>query len=107
MADLFGTNAFHQSPAAQNGVTAQGAYIGGIPLLKRQTDPRGQQSWIPRPVSELNADLKDHYGLPVDLTNKTDGLAYIAGALNRGDVFRTARDAAAAAAVGFGARVSE
>jgi hypothetical protein len=90
MVDLFGSNASRLSPASQPGVTcnAQGAYVGVVPLLKRQRNAGGQESWSPRPISELNADLRDHYGLPVDLSGKADGLAYIAGALNRGDVFR-------------------
>jgi hypothetical protein len=90
MADLFGANASRLMSTPQPGVTcnAQGAYVGGVPLLKRQRDASGEDSWVPRPIPELNADLKEHYGLPIDLSGKADGLAYIAGALNRGDVFR-------------------
>jgi hypothetical protein len=90
MADLFGTKASDLMSTPQPGVTcnAQGAYVGSVPLLQRQRDASGQESWVPRPIPELNADLKEHYGLPVDLSGKANGLAYIAGALNRGDVFR-------------------
>jgi hypothetical protein len=67
---------------------ARGAYVGTVPLLKRQRDANGQEGWAPRPAAELNEALSAHYGLPVDLSTKASGLNDVAGALNRGDIFR-------------------
>lgn len=45
----------------------------------------GQDQWQPRPVSDLNRELSQCYGLPVDFARKIGGLAAVARALSRGD----------------------
>ena len=72
-----------------NGVSCdnRGAFIGTVPLLKQQIDENGRRVWAARAAPELNAALSDHYGIPVDMTKKLDGLSDVADSLNRGDMF--------------------
>lgn len=63
-----------------------GAFVGPVPLFKQTRDHIGQAYWVVRPLPELNAELSDRYGLPVDLAPKRGGLETVAGALNRGHV---------------------
>jgi hypothetical protein len=91
MGAMSGARDFRLSPMGGGvGVSCdgRGAYVGTVPLLKRQRDANGQQSWAPRPLAELNEALSAHYGLPVDMSTKAPGLNDVASALNRGDVFR-------------------
>ena len=60
---------------------ADGLYVGATPLLRR--DAYGE--WAPRPREEIESELAELYGLPIDLSRKTHGIATAAGALNRGD----------------------
>jgi hypothetical protein len=66
----------------------RGCYIDNEPLLTRSRDANGQETWTARPQAELEDALSARYGHPIDMSAKTDGLAAIADALNRGDVFR-------------------
>lgn len=61
-----------------------GLFVDDVPLLKRTRD--ASEQWQPRPVSDLNRDLSERYGLPVDCNGKAGGLAAVARALNRGDI---------------------
>jgi hypothetical protein len=82
---------FRLSPVGQDsGIScdSRGAYVGSVPLLKRQRGPNGQDFWSPRPMAELNTELSVRYGVPVDFAGKAGGLSEITTALNRGDVFR-------------------
>lgn len=65
----------------------RGAYIGKVALLQRQTGSDGRDAWTVRSAPELNAALSDHYGFPIDMTRKLDGLSEVADSLNRGDMF--------------------
>jgi hypothetical protein len=87
---ISGKSDFRLSPVGGGvGVSCdgRGAFVGTVPLLKRQRDANGQESWAPRPLAELNEALTAHYGLPVDMSTKASGLNDVAGALNRGDIF--------------------
>jgi hypothetical protein len=42
--------------------------------------------WQPRAASDLNRELRNCYGLPVEFDSKIAGLATVARALNRGDL---------------------
>ncbi len=68
-----------------NGVSCgeKGVFVGTVPLLE-QGEANGQ--WRPRPVSGLNVELGDCYGLPIDFNAKIGGLSAVSSALNRGDL---------------------
>jgi len=60
---------------------ADGLHVGAIPLLRR--DARG--SWAPRPPAEVEPQLADLYGAPIDISRKIDRLTTVGRALDRGD----------------------
>jgi hypothetical protein len=64
-----------------------GVFVGSVPLLKWVSSQSGPDHWHPRPVSELNRDLSECYGLPIEFTPKIGGLTAACRALNRGDLF--------------------
>jgi hypothetical protein len=64
----------------------EGLFLGAVPLLRRSPRSGGSASWTARPFDELNRDLSDLYGLPVDGGARGDGLANVAAALDRGDL---------------------
>jgi hypothetical protein len=64
-----------------------GAFVGAVPLLAR-TRRSGKDEWRPRDGDDLSREMSAQYGLPVDMSSKTGGLAAIAKALNEGDVVR-------------------
>ena len=65
---------------------ADGLFVGSVPLLRRARDSRGREYWSVRPATELDDELTERYGLPVDVTTKAGGMATVAKALNRGDL---------------------
>jgi hypothetical protein len=84
------TNPFRLTPVGEGrGVSCdiRGCYIDNEPLLTRSRDTKGRETWTARPQAELEDALSTRYGHPIDMSAKTDGLAAIADALNRGDVF--------------------
>jgi hypothetical protein len=64
----------------------QGAFVGGVPLLKRVYVSGASSTWAVRPVAELNDELTARYRLPIDVAAKAGALALIANALNGGDL---------------------
>jgi hypothetical protein len=64
----------------------QGAFAGGVPLLKRVYVSGASSTWAVRPVAELNDELTARYRLPIDVAAKAGALALIANALNGGDL---------------------
>jgi hypothetical protein len=77
---------FSLSPVSGAGVFCgeTGLFVDDVPLLEVKQDQ--SERWQPRPVSDLNRDLGERYGLPIDCNAKIGGLAAIARALNRGDI---------------------
>jgi hypothetical protein len=67
--------------------SADGLFVGEVPLLERSCRRNDLQQWQPRPVDDLNRDLSKRYRLPVDTNAKVGGLIAIARALNGGDLF--------------------
>jgi hypothetical protein len=63
-----------------------GVFVGSVPLLEQGSSQSGPGHWQPRPVSELNRDLSECYGLPIEFTPKIGGLTSTSRALNRGDL---------------------
>jgi hypothetical protein len=65
---------------------ADGLFVGSVPLLRRARDSYGREHWFVRPTTELDDELTERYGLPVDVTTKAGGMATVAKALDRGDL---------------------
>jgi hypothetical protein len=63
-----------------------GVFVGGVPLLEQADGRSGFDQWQPRPVSDINRNLSECYGLPIEFTAKIGGLAAVSRALNRGDL---------------------
>jgi hypothetical protein len=63
-----------------------GVFVGSVPLLERSRNQSEADQWQPRPVPDLNRDLSERYGLPIEFTPKIGGLAAVSRALNRGDL---------------------
>jgi hypothetical protein len=63
-----------------------GVFVGSVPLLEQDSSQSEASHWQPRPVSELNHDLSECYGLPIEFTPKIGGLTSASRALNRGDL---------------------
>jgi hypothetical protein len=63
-----------------------GVFVGSVPLLEQGSSQSGPGHWQPRPVSELNRDLSECYGLSIEFTPKIGGLTSASRALNRGDL---------------------
>ena len=61
--------------------------MGEVPLLERPRGQNGSGQWQPRRRADLNLDLSKRYGLPLEFSAKIAGLAAIARALDRGDIF--------------------
>jgi hypothetical protein len=63
----------------------EGLFVGAIPMLVRSPLPGGGYSWTVRPTDELDDELSDVFGLPIEAAAKRRGLAGVARALERGD----------------------
>ncbi len=63
-----------------------GVFVGGVSLLEPCRNCGGFRKWRPRPMDELNCDLSNRYGVPVEFDAKLEALAAIARALDRGDL---------------------
>ena len=63
---------------------ANGVFVGDVALLL--PPHAGNSWWSVRPVAELNKELSARYGLPIDIARKTNALALVAAAFNRGDL---------------------
>ena len=63
-----------------------GLFVGSVALLRRASPSGDRQAWSARPVEELDRELTDLYGWPIDIGVKRAGLASIARALDRGDL---------------------
>jgi hypothetical protein len=64
-----------------------GAFVGGIPLLKQRNGGRSELGeWWPRSLFDLNRDLSLCYGLPIEFNSKMSGLEVVSRALNRCDL---------------------
>lgn len=63
-----------------------GLFVGPLALLHRDPQPNGRETWSPRPSGELDRELGDLYGWPINSWAKRDGLTCVARALDRLDV---------------------
>ena len=71
-----------------NGVTCdpKGLFVGGAPLLEPPCDDSDERRL--RPLDDLNRDLSEVYGLPIDVASKLSSLSSLAQALRRGETGR-------------------
>lgn len=60
----------------------RGAFVAGIPLLKRRS---GGSTWEARPAEELNPELGKAYDAPIDVSQKLPAIERLARSLNEGD----------------------
>src|ERR1700730_12690309 len=65
--------------------SANGVFVGEVPLLEKQSLGGAHAHWTVRSISELNNELTTCYRLPIDIASKANALALIAHAFNRGD----------------------
>ena len=79
---------FHAATLLTTGVSCDqaGVFVGETQLLERCAGPDGRDRWQPRALSELNLDLAECYGLPVEFEQKIAGLRTVARALDSGDL---------------------
>lgn len=68
--------------------TSAGVFVGDVPLLKRSCSPCSGDGWQPRALTDLNTELSDRFGLPVDFAKKMEGLSVVARALSKGNLAR-------------------
>jgi hypothetical protein len=61
-------------------------FVGAVPLLEQRCGSSGPDQWQPRPLPDLNRDLGECYGLPIEFNLKIGGLAAVSRALNRRDL---------------------
>jgi hypothetical protein len=64
----------------------RGLFVGSTPMLGRSQTPDGAETWFVRPNDELDHELSEAYGLPVDVAAKRERLTSVARALGRGDL---------------------
>jgi hypothetical protein len=77
---------FALSEDSQSGVACceDGIFVAGVPLLEKARERNA--GWFPRPISDLNRQISEQYGVPIDLSAKLDSLRAIARALDAGDL---------------------
>jgi hypothetical protein len=77
---------FALSEDRQSGIACceDGIFVAGVPLLEKACARNA--GWFPRPISDLNREISDQYGVPIDLSAKLDSLRAIARALDTGDL---------------------
>ena len=81
---------FRLADAPGTGVSCneKGLFVGETSLLEKSHDCLGRPDWRPRALSDLNRDLGERYGLPIDFSAKMSGVAAIARALGRDDLIQ-------------------
>jgi hypothetical protein len=65
---------------------ADGVFVGDVAPLVRKQSPYSAGAWSVRPIDEINDELTALYQLPIDVAGKANALAFIATAVNRGDL---------------------
>jgi hypothetical protein len=77
---------FALSEDSRSGIACceEGLFVAGVALLEKALERNA--GWLPRPVSDLNREIAQQYGLPFDLSAKLDSLRAIARALDVGDL---------------------
>ena len=76
------------SPGSKRGVCcdANGIFVCGVPLLKRVSEGNGEAEWNPRECGKISSELSNVFGLPIDVSSKSAGLAALARDLNASDI---------------------
>jgi len=78
----------HFFPLADGGVQCgeRGLFVGSTPMLWRSRGRDKRETWFVRQNDELDRELSEAYGLPIDVAAKREALANIARALTQGDL---------------------
>jgi hypothetical protein len=63
-----------------------GLFVGSVPMLIRSSQAGRGEFWTVRAGDELDRDLGECYGLPIDVASKRASLEGVARALNRGEM---------------------
>jgi hypothetical protein len=63
-----------------------GLFVGSTPTLRRSPRADGFAFWSVRARDELNDELSQRYGLPIEIDSKRTGLEGVARALQGGDL---------------------
>ena len=79
---------FRLADAPGSGVSCNrnGLFVGETSLFEEKRDRAGRPEWRARALSDLNRDLSERYGLPIDFSAKMPAVAAIARSLGRGDL---------------------
>jgi hypothetical protein len=79
---------FGLSDVSGKGVSCseKGVFVGAVPLLERAGSRGEPNQWRPRLVADINRDLGECYGLPVEFDRKIEALRAAGQALGRGDL---------------------
>ncbi len=87
---MFNAEVFRTYRLSPGGVECDegGISVGGVPLLISSSAPLAKRRWRTLPASEFDAALGRAYGIPVQASEKMNGLKVIADALNNGELAR-------------------
>jgi hypothetical protein len=64
----------------------RGLFVGSTPMLRHSRGRGDRETWFVRQSDELDRELSEAYGFPVDVAVKREALSNIARALTQGDV---------------------
>ena len=64
----------------------RGLFIGSTPMLRHSRGRGDRKTWFVRRSDDLDRELSEAYGLPIDVAAKREALANIARALTQGDL---------------------
>lgn len=80
---------FKLAPAgSEYGISCDGdgAFVGGVPLLKQRKSEQGRSDWEPRSCEDISKELGAVFAAPIDFSSKMTALSGVACALNRDDI---------------------
>ena len=64
----------------------RGLFVGSTPMLRHSRGRGDTETWFVRQIDELDRELSEAYGLPIDVAAKREALANVARALTQGDL---------------------
>ena len=64
----------------------RGLFVGSTPMLRHSRGRGDRETWFVRQSDELDRELSEAYGFPIDVAVKREALSNIARALTQGDV---------------------
>ena len=67
-------------------IAARAAFPSAASRCSRLPAGRGPSGWEVRPLTDINRELTARYRLPADVEGKVSGFAFVAGALDNGEI---------------------